>query len=208
MDIIHFTMSYHDLWLQQAIRLHPGEEAYFVEASNVLRTIKLQLPDVVVLEPVDTIEPLMDRSKFPFRVVAMSDFLVSPFQPPRYYNQELVEEGARRFADRPFPVLAWIWEEYMLKYMYTYLVDLVPHRLDMDLVLEFGTHMRDALVTHTWPNRYFSSAVTCPICFELTISNQARITTCKHVFCEECVLKWLEKHNTCPLCRAIIYWDL
>lgn len=25
---------------------------------------------------------------------------------------------------------------------------------------------------------------------------------CAHMFCRECITKWLEEHNTCPLCRA------
>eukprot|EP00958_Prasinococcus_capsulatus_P001985 scaffold179_cov368-Prasinococcus_capsulatus_cf.AAC.25 len=27
---------------------------------------------------------------------------------------------------------------------------------------------------------------------------------CSHIFCEECVSRWLEKEPTCPLCRAVI----
>ena len=42
----------------------------------------------------------------------------------------------------------------------------------------------------------------CPVCFtssETTI----RIKKCNHVFCEDCIQKWLKDHkNTCPICRV------
>ena len=28
--------------------------------------------------------------------------------------------------------------------------------------------------------------------------------TCEHEFCEECISKWCNKKNTCPLCRSEI----
>ena len=42
----------------------------------------------------------------------------------------------------------------------------------------------------------------CPVCFtssETTI----KIKKCNHVFCEDCIQKWLKDHkNTCPICRV------
>ena len=42
----------------------------------------------------------------------------------------------------------------------------------------------------------------CPICFtssETTI----KIKKCNHIFCEDCIQKWLKNHkNTCPICRV------
>ena len=42
----------------------------------------------------------------------------------------------------------------------------------------------------------------CPVCFtpsETTI----KIKKCNHVFCEDCIQKWLKNHkNTCPICRV------
>lgn len=42
----------------------------------------------------------------------------------------------------------------------------------------------------------------CPVCFtssETTI----KIKKCNHVFCEDCIQKWLTDHkNTCPICRV------
>jgi hypothetical protein len=28
-----------------------------------------------------------------------------------------------------------------------------------------------------------------------------RLPVCSHVFHERCALRWLERHNTCPMCR-------
>lgn len=30
---------------------------------------------------------------------------------------------------------------------------------------------------------------------------------CKHIFCEACVLTWLDRERSCPLCRAEITDD-
>eukprot|EP01039_Chlorochromonas_danica_P005251 gene5251-5785_t len=40
----------------------------------------------------------------------------------------------------------------------------------------------------------------CPICFDRP---QRPVTLpCNHIFCESCVVAWLEKERTCPVCRA------
>jgi len=28
---------------------------------------------------------------------------------------------------------------------------------------------------------------------------------CTHVFCASCIDQWLEKHNTCPMCRCVVH---
>ena len=40
----------------------------------------------------------------------------------------------------------------------------------------------------------------CPICME-DIKGRAALMECGHMFDEECVLKWLESKNSCPICR-------
>ncbi len=40
----------------------------------------------------------------------------------------------------------------------------------------------------------------CPVCFD---NPHTPVTLdCHHTFCEVCILEWLEKEQTCPVCRA------
>ena len=44
--------------------------------------------------------------------------------------------------------------------------------------------------------------MTCNICLEnFDIGNILRILECKHEFHENCIITWLKKNNTCPVCR-------
>ena len=47
----------------------------------------------------------------------------------------------------------------------------------------------------------------CPVCFtssETTI----KIKKCNHLFCEDCIQKWLKSHkNTCPICRVNVIME-
>jgi hypothetical protein len=45
----------------------------------------------------------------------------------------------------------------------------------------------------------------CPICFDDYIDTSLIIKTeCLHCFHEECLKKWINKNNTCPICRSTI----
>jgi hypothetical protein len=43
----------------------------------------------------------------------------------------------------------------------------------------------------------------CPICMD-EINTDVLITNCGHHFCQKCMDVWLNKNNTCPICRNII----
>lgn len=46
---------------------------------------------------------------------------------------------------------------------------------------------------------------TCRICLlDFNTESIKKRTKCQHEFCEVCLDKWLEKENTCPICRTII----
>ena len=48
----------------------------------------------------------------------------------------------------------------------------------------------------------YISSKTCSICMEL-IRNPIMIE-CTHIFCGECLIKWLKNNNSCPYCRSNI----
>jgi len=42
----------------------------------------------------------------------------------------------------------------------------------------------------------------CVVCHEQYLENERIIRLpCAHVFHERCIMRWLEDHNTCPVCR-------
>ena len=43
----------------------------------------------------------------------------------------------------------------------------------------------------------------CVICME-KLSNETGMTNCKHKFCKDCILKWVNESSECPLCRSQI----
>lgn len=47
---------------------------------------------------------------------------------------------------------------------------------------------------------------TCPICFKDELQdNEKAITNCNHIFCNNCIKKWIDrKRLDCPTCRQII----
>ncbi len=47
---------------------------------------------------------------------------------------------------------------------------------------------------------------SCRICLlEFDNASIKKTTTCQHEFCEACLNKWLETHNTCPICRSVLH---
>ena len=43
--------------------------------------------------------------------------------------------------------------------------------------------------------------VDCPVCFATLAEVPATILPCSHAFCEDCTVRWMATHTTCPMCR-------
>ncbi|XP_066581916.1 E3 ubiquitin-protein ligase RNF181 [Prorops nasuta] len=42
----------------------------------------------------------------------------------------------------------------------------------------------------------------CPVCLkDFDVGSQAKRMPCRHMFHNECIVPWLQKTNSCPLCR-------
>ena len=44
--------------------------------------------------------------------------------------------------------------------------------------------------------------IMCPICLDNMLDPLT--TKCNHIFCYSCLSVWLNKNNTCPICRTIL----
>lgn len=52
------------------------------------------------------------------------------------------------------------------------------------------------------------SASSCPVCTcEYEVGDKVQTLPCKHKYHPHCVKPWLDKHNTCPLCRTEMATD-
>uniref|UniRef100_A0A7N0TM71 RING-type E3 ubiquitin transferase n=2 Tax=Kalanchoe fedtschenkoi TaxID=63787 RepID=A0A7N0TM71_KALFE len=60
----------------------------------------------------------------------------------------------------------------------------------------------DAMPTISISQAHLLSESQCPVCqdtFEL--GTEARLMPCSHIYHSECIVPWLSRHNTCPVCR-------
>lgn len=63
---------------------------------------------------------------------------------------------------------------------------------------EFGHHSTEAEMAA-------NPSYDCPICYESP--KQGVTLPCSHIFCELCIVEWLDKERTCPVCRAQVEFE-
>lgn len=60
----------------------------------------------------------------------------------------------------------------------------------------------DAMPTIKINQRHLHGDSHCPVCKEVfEIGSEVREMPCKHLYHSECIVPWLEQHNSCPVCR-------
>jgi hypothetical protein len=74
--------------------------------------------------------------------------------------------------------------------------------LDKIIVKYVNYDKLDSIKLNNLLNKVTKTNTTCPIC--INNINNICITECNHIFCIDCILNWLSKKNTCPLCRTEI----
>ena len=56
-------------------------------------------------------------------------------------------------------------------------------------------------------NKEQSKEQACGICYTALNNKNTVITTCDHAFCTTCFFKWLNRKETCALCRKVLLSD-
>ncbi len=54
------------------------------------------------------------------------------------------------------------------------------------------------------PNYNKNVEYLCAICTGNIEHNELSFTNCNHTFHSDCLLKWLDKSNSCPVCRTVV----
>ena len=53
-------------------------------------------------------------------------------------------------------------------------------------------------------NESMSTQSECTICLLQYTDETKKATECQHIFHQECIDRWLQENNSCPLCRTCL----
>eukprot|EP00252_Welwitschia_mirabilis_P016338 TRINITY_DN3602_c0_g1_i1.p1 TRINITY_DN3602_c0_g1~~TRINITY_DN3602_c0_g1_i1.p1 ORF type:complete len:313 (-),score=15.25 TRINITY_DN3602_c0_g1_i1:429-1367(-) len=64
----------------------------------------------------------------------------------------------------------------------------------------------DALPSIRVTSWHLNNESHCPVCQErFQIGGMVRELPCKHIFHHDCIVPWLNQHNSCPICRTSLH---
>jgi len=72
---------------------------------------------------------------------------------------------------------------------------------DEEILNETVQEVVNTIVGNTEIGTEITDEIDCPICYTKKTDN--RQLNCSHVFCKDCITRWFECENTCPLCRSV-----
>ena len=85
---------------------------------------------------------------------------------------------------------------------------IIKHFLDWKMITKAITFNKKQIIKHflDWKEYLIKNRkIQCPICLNDELIQKCIKTDCNHIFCEECINKWIQKNITCPLCRKTIF---
>lgn len=60
----------------------------------------------------------------------------------------------------------------------------------------------DAMPTIKITQTHLRADADCPVCKdEFVLGSEARMMPCHHIYHADCIIPWLVRHNSCPVCR-------
>lgn len=63
----------------------------------------------------------------------------------------------------------------------------------------------DALPTVKITRAHIQTDSHCPVCKDpFEVGTEARLMPCNHIYHTDCIVPWLEQHNSCPVCRHVL----
>ncbi|XP_054729058.1 E3 ubiquitin-protein ligase RNF181 homolog isoform X1 [Anastrepha obliqua] len=85
----------------------------------------------------------------------------------------------------------------------------IMNGIDMEIeVPEASKRAIAALPEHVITKEEVAEELECAVCKQAAeVDEKYKILPCKHEFHEECVLLWLKKANSCPMCRYELETD-
>ncbi|PKA52152.1 E3 ubiquitin-protein ligase RING1 [Apostasia shenzhenica] len=137
-----------------------------------------------------------------------------PFNPVEFlqrYIETLLSDGANiqivlEGGDRPIGNLGDYFIGPGLEQLIQQLADNDPNRYGTPPAAKFAVNsLPDFKITEDLLSSDEAQCAVCKDAFE--IGEEAKQMPCKHIFHKDCILPWLELHNSCPVCRYELLTD-